>query len=302
MAPPELKGQTFRDVYREGSTTGAEASFPFKTGEEGIWTVVPNTKGELWPEYHERFPFRSRSRKADNQRYPHHVKLAEAVEAIGGTKGGERVKALIGLAKDDTPEVATWAVTALGASDDPAATKFLEEFADKPDLKLPVAAQVAIDQILSTNKRDDWQRSKGRVEVIRGWVSGKADEYVGMQVLRRLDAADQNEELRNQTACELIIVAAENKDWPWKTREYAISLVGTVASRVVDDAAAFDWLFGQVRHQKDVAGRRAAAIALTRLPLYPKRLKAVEERLVTETDKEVTKVLEEAVKKAKESK
>ena len=56
-----------------------------------------------------------------------------------------------------------------------------------------------------------------------------------------------------------------------------------------------------MRKGKNLAVRRSAARGLIWIPLYPARLKAVEEHLRTETDADIKATLEGAVKKAKEA-
>lgn len=298
---PELKGTTFRDAYQAASTTGMEASTQFKVDEEGVWALRANTDGELWPELDDRYPFARRSRKVDNKRHAQIVKLAEAVESVETAKPGDRSKMLVDLTADDTPEVGVWAALALGRSDDPAAGKFLDGFAEKPDAKLPLAAQAAMDEVLCKNKWKAWVGSKPRTELLKGWVTGKADEYQAMRALKRINDADQDEQLLNKLAVELVCTAAENTDWPLKARQRAVYLVGAIGERVPENSA-FDWLFDQARNNKDVEFRRAAASSLNRLPLSSERRKVVEDYLIFEKDEKVADALRAAVKKAKESK
>ena len=85
------------------------------------------------------------------------------------------------------------------------------------------------------------------------------------------------------------------------------SLVIPLAARGDDDLAAYapfaaiDWVFDQMRTNDNIDLRRAAAGTLTQLPLYPARLKAIEEHLATEKDAKVAESLRAAVKKAKEA-
>jgi hypothetical protein len=134
-------------------------------------------------------------------------------------------------------------------------------------------------------------------------VKGKPDEYHMNLILRRLDMADQLDELSNKAAIELTRRAAENKEWPRKYRLYAVEQVGRIAGRGVNDEAAYVWLFGQVQKGSDAEFRRTAAGTIAGyITIYPARLKAIEEHLRTETDKDVIKSLQKAVKKGKERK
>ena len=258
--PAEWKGRTFADVQQAESLSGREARFPFEMGEEGLWVLTTGKKDELLPTDDDRFLFPRRSRKADNSRYAEHLKLADAVEAVEKSTPGERVKLLVSLADDDTPETGAWAVQVLGESGEPAAAKFLDGFAAKPDAKLSLATQVALDEVLCKTKREEWFESKPRAELLTGWVAGKVDEYHGFLILQRIDTASQRKHIRGSLAVGVVRTAAENKDWPWKARRHAIFLVGMLGGRVVDDDDAFDWLFGQIKTSKDVEVRSPTAV------------------------------------------
>jgi hypothetical protein len=115
--------------------------------------------------------------------------------------------------------------------------------------------------------------------------------------------ADQLDQLSNKKALELTRIAADNMEWSQDFRRLAISQVGRIASRGVNDESTYVWLFDLVRNSKDVEYRRAAAGTLaTFITVYPARLKAFEEHLKSETDKEVIKSLQLAVKKGNERK
>ncbi len=296
----ELKGRTFADIQQLESTTGREAVSPFEVGEEGLWVLGLGEKDELMRSEDDCYLLRFRSRKGDHVRHAEHIKMAEAVESVEKAKPEERIKSLVGMTSDKTPEVGMWAVRALGASDDPAAGKFLDGFIEKPDAKLPLAVQCELDKVLC-EKQSEWILKEARTKWLAGWVKGKAVEYHATRVLSRLDTAHQRQEIRTDQAVGLVCSAADNTDWPWEERRYAIDLAGKFGAEAPEDDTAFDWMMGQIKNGKDVEVRRVAAETLSlRVRLFPARLKAVEDHLATEKDSEVLAALSRAVRKAKE--
>jgi hypothetical protein len=243
-------------------------------------------------------PFQYRCRKSDNPRYAQVVALAEAIETYSRAKPDEQFSTLRALVKDRTPEVSSWSIRTLGDSNGDTARNLLAGLAAKPDL--PLAGQVALDEVQSKKLGEDWLGSEARGKILKSWVTGKADEYDAQLILSRIDMADQTEELPNKQAGEFTRIAAGNKDWPWAARRNAIFFVGLIARRGVDDGPAYDWLFALVRTDRDIEVRRAAAYTIrNHIQLYPSRLKAVEEFLATEPDKEIGEALREAVRKEK---
>jgi len=295
----DLKGKTFTDTYQDVGTFGHEPDSPFSPDEEGLWSVQVARDGKLAITRDDRLPFRRWTRKNAYSRYPEHVKTAEAVERVEGTKPEERVTALLGLLMDSTPEVSAWAAKSFVAIDDPTVTKYLDTFAMKPDVKLHLLAQIALDEAVCKRKSVDWFATDVRAGMLRQWVAGKTDETSARILLQRLERIGSAEELKSGTASELVRFAAENKDWPWAARREAIATVGQMAFGQVDHSVEFDWLFDVIRMSPDLDSRHTAAYSLVRFPLYPKRLKTVEDFLATEKDEKVAAVLRAAIKKAK---
>lgn len=294
---PGLRGQTFKDTYREQDLRGRAARFPFQLEEEGLWTVWTDAKGVLSPVRDSSLPFRTRSQKG-NPAHADHVKLAEVIETVETGKKGERVEKLTKLTGDAMPDVAAWAVWTLGASDDPAATKFLDGFAAKPDATIPLRAQVAADEVLCRTRQDDWFRVKPRTAMLKAWATGKADKHDAHRVLSRIDLSDQGEQIRNDVACEVVHLAVGNKDWPMEVRRYALTLLGKLGERVVDDSTAFDGLFDVIKNGQGSELRQAAAFSLLKhIRLHQKRRKVVEEYLTSEKDKTVAQALRDAIRK-----
>lgn len=297
----DLRGRTFRDVQAAGWTSGDYALVPFQVGEQGIW-VLKKKKNEYMPTSVNSFPFGIRCRKIESGRYTDMVAFAEAFEKVDRTISKDRGAVLRKLVVEENSLICGWAVRKIGESASTSDQQFLDEIAKAPGSKLPVAAQIAFDEVYSKTKKEDWLATQNRAQLLRSWVGGKLDEDQARSVLARLSKAEQAEELSNKAAVELIQSAAENKGWPWHARKAAIYGVGQVASREVDDNAGFAWLFEHVRTHSESRVRLAAAEAIwAHVPLYPKRLKAVEEHLATEADEAVAAALRGAVKKAKES-
>ena len=298
----DLRGKTFHDWQSAVSATGGSASAPFKVGEEGIW-ILKGFKNELGPATDPLLPFQYRCRKTENQRYTQIIALAEAIEKAEKSKPDSRISLLRDMVKDRTPEISAWAVRALAASGLMEAWEFLDRLAEIPNPDLPLAGQIALDEVLAQRKQDEWLKSKVRAALLRSWVDGKADDYHALLVLQRIDMTAQFGELPNKVAVELARVAAENKDWSKVARLDAFYRVGLIASRGLDDEPAYNWLLEHIRTNRDPDLRRAAAHALAGgIKLYPARVKAVEEQLRTETDKEISRALREAIKAATERK
>ena len=194
-------------------------------------------------------------------------------------------------------------VERLGEEDSKESGEFLDKLiADKLVADLPVPLQLTLDGVLCVRNRDDWRASPLRKAVLKNWVAGKPDGWYGIWVMSRLNTAGQNGDLLPAEAIELLKIGAENKDWSEEERLEAIRQVGEIAGRKRKDEVAYDWLMELLRTHKTLVVRRAATRGLVWIPLYPARLKAVEEHLQTETDKEIKATLEAAVKKAKEMK
>lgn len=276
---PALKGQTFLDSYRlVDDFQGRAARSAFKVDEQGLWTLKEGAKGVLVPVTDASLPFRIRSRNTNQSPYAEHVKLAEVIELLATTKENERVKKLTELANDESADIATWAVWAISASKDAEAERYLDSFAEKPDVKMPLRAQVVMDEILSKAKREDWFRAKTRLPMLKAWVTAKVDDNDTYRILNRIDHADDWQELRNEVACELVSLAVGNPDWSVKSRKYAITVLGRLGKKVVDDSAAFDRLLEVVRKNKEKELRESAAVAILKyIRLDDKRRAAVNE-------------------------
>ncbi len=299
----DVLGRRFTDKFQEFDLRGKLTSIPFEVDQEGIW-VLQEFKGSMTPSIRTAWPIRYRSRKVDNPRHTQALHLAEAIEKVEKAKGIDRVGILIEMVRDATLEVSGWAMTTLGASDSAEARKHLDALAEKPDATLPIAAQVALDTALAKRSDADWQQSKQRLTTLRSWVAAKRDEHEAMAILQRLIKAYQNQEVRDTAAVELFIAAVGNREWPWAARRHAIHFgIGGIAHSGVDNdaaVAAYEWLFDRIRKSDELQVRRAAADSLWAFViLFPPQIKAIEEYLPKETDKEVKATLEAAVTKAK---
>lgn len=306
--PAELVGDMFSDEARpNGDFHGFAAETAFEVGEEGIWTLWKSKMEALQvPRIRNGssgWQFYARSRKGDLR----HAKIelmSVAVEKVEKEKPEKRLALLRNFVTDKTYEVAYWAMTAIGSSDSADAKKYLNELAAKPDAKLAVAALIALDEILCKLTESDWTDSKPRSEMLRTWVSGKKDQHDAGRILSRLYNAHQDHNLADKLAVELWRTAAENKEWPLDTRKYAIWRMDFVVKFSANDEARFaaiDWVYEQMRSNDTIELRRAAADTLSQLPLYPKRLKAIEEHLTTEKDERVAEALRAAIKKVREN-
>jgi len=299
--PKDLNGQIFTDTFQTfGDRTGRSSLVPFEVNEEGIWTICkgkPVDGGKpLWVVC-------GRVRKKDNARFEQWEEVFELMEKVNAEKPEKRFPLLRELVNHKTTEVACWAVSVIGDIDSSETGAYLNAVAAKPDPKLPVQVQIALDVVLCKRKESDWLDSKSRAEMLRGWVSGKQDQHDAGRILSRLYNTQQDHNLADKLAVELWRTAAENKEWPLDTRKYAIWRMDFVVKFSASDEARFaaiDWVYEQMRSNDTIELRRAAAGTLSQLPVYPKRLKAIEEHLATEKDEKVAEALRAAIKKAKE--
>ena len=276
----DLKGKKFNDTFRlVADFSGRSAHSEFMVDEEGLWSLRNGgAKGGLVPVWDPSLPFYLRSR--DEKRYHHtdNVKLAETIESVCSAKESERVNKLVGLAGSESPIAARWAVLTLGASNEAEAGRYLDALSEKPDPKMPLLAQVAMDEVLSKAKREDWFRAKTRLPMLKGWVTSKADEGGAYLILNRIDHADDGQELRNDVACELVHLAIGNKDWPMPARKYAVTTLGKLGEKVVDDSPAFEGLLDVVKTSKEKELRDAAADSIVKyIRLDDKRRTALSE-------------------------
>ena len=194
---------------------------------------------------------------------------------------------------------------AVGRLDTADARKYLDELAAKPDPKLPVAAQIALDEVLCKRTDGDWAGSKRRATMLSGWVNAAQTADSAERVQSRIDMSHQRRELSDKVAVELLATVAANAEWPKKARQYALEQLWMTADRAAsDDARTAAWagVFGHMQKNDDVELRRWAADIVGLFPLYAARAKAIEEHLANEKDEKVATSLRAAVKKAKEMK
>ena len=306
-----LKGKAFHDYYdtRDGSFGGDLVLTPFQVGHEGIWTLqwvdftINKSDPKLYPTRDELMPFGSRYRKAEvrRPRYAQVVALAEAVEAVETAEPADRVPKLRELLKDRTPEVSAWAVRKLAAIEGDAARKVLDELASKPDLDLPMATQVSLDEVLGISREKAWYKSKIRRAMLESWVAGKPDVYHAGLILTRFHFAAQGAEPQTYYV-ELLQAAVGNAHWPLVARLRALEQVGTTAGlgRGTYDESTYEWLLAYLKGDGDVAFRRAAASGLYGMRLNPAHIEALDAQRVLETDKVVVSTLKYAIQASRE--
>jgi hypothetical protein len=298
----ELIGITFTDHYIAvgiGGYSGVPNEYvvkSFEAGEEGIWSLT-KVKSELITNTDYRLSFARRARKVDHPRYSQIVTLAEAVEKYTKAKPDEQSKLAEELVQDPAREIGYWIIHTLGDSEAKADRDLLVKWRKKPDL--PLSAQIALDEVSCNREREVWFFSPERATMLKGGVSGKADEFHVKRLIGRLDVAMQTDQLRGDKAIELLQIAVLNKEWRKEDRLYSIRSINNIAHRIVDHQAAYDWLFDQMKSNPDIDVRRTAAGAVGSLSLYPKRTKLVEEYSATAKDPEVVKALQEAFNRAK---
>src|SRR5205823_3431626 len=107
----------------------------------------------------------------------------------------------------EVPEVAAWAVRTLARADPQAVLALADGLASNG--KIPVAAQVALDDVLSDLK-EGWRISEERIKLLEGWVSGKKDSYHSHILINRLDNAVARPEFDDRVALRLLKTAVEN--------------------------------------------------------------------------------------------
>lgn len=308
----ELKGRTFHDYYVTSSGSfGVDLVLtPFQVGHEGIWTLqwvdfsINKSDPKLYPTRDKLMPFGSRYRKAEKgrPRYAQIVALAEAVEAVEAAEPADRVPKLRELLADRTPEVAAWAVRKLAATAGDAARKVLDELASKPDLDLPMATQVSLDEVLGISREKAWYESKVRRAMLESWVAGKPDVYHAGLILTRFHFAAQGSAVPQTYYVKLLQAAVGNAHWPLVARLRALEQVGTTAGlgRGTYDESTYEWLLAYLKGDGDVAFRRAAASGLYGMRLNPAHIEALDAQRVLETDRQVVSTLKYAIQASHE--
>lgn len=296
---PRLVGQMFRDTQAFEHSAGYPATARFEVDEEGIWSLLEESKG-LLPRDVPAMPFRIRSRKADNSRHAQAIALAEAVEKYSQAKPDARSAMLQSLALDETPEVSAWAVRSIPSSttSDTEVGKILDGLLNEE--RLPRLGQIALDEILCERKGKEWQTAETRLKRLRSWVAEKADEFDATASIRRIDLAAQKRQLKDETAVELAQVAARNSKLTTDVRREAMNLIGRIAKATLDYSAPFTFLAAQVEKADEKELRWAAALNIRNfIPLDAEKVKRVQQLADQVTDPDVTTVLKEALAKTK---
>jgi hypothetical protein len=304
--PAKLVGESFEDTYHAwGADIRGEAICrKVEVGEEGLWVLwrAKDTLRVGRPPEGSGWPFYRHTLKGD----PGHLEcegVAEAIRKVAQEKPEKRLALLQQFARDEKRFTTYWAMCAIGQLDSADARKYLDELATKPDPTLPLAAQVALDEVLCRRADGDWSDSQPRTALLRAWVSDKPKDKGSNGVLSRLYKAHQQQQLADKLAVELHRTAGENKDWSVEMRGHVIrQMKFTFEFSAGDEArlAVVGWVYEQMRSNETLELRRVAAMTLRDLPPLPSvQLKAIEEHLVIEKDEKVAEALRAAIKKAK---
>ena len=182
---------------------------PFEVNEEGIWTICKAKPVDGGAPY---WIVCGRIRKKETPRYEQWEEVVEAMEQLNAEKPEKRLPFLRERLNHKTTEVACWAMGAISALETPDATEYLDALAAKPDPKLPVQVQIALDRVLCKRMEGEWADSKPRADMLRAWVQGKPAEYDSGAILSRLYNAHQDRKLSDKLSVELGRTAGENKD------------------------------------------------------------------------------------------
>jgi hypothetical protein len=151
----------------------------------------------------------------------------------------------------------------LGESEDFAVDKFLNAFATKPDSKMPLRAQLAMDEVLSKVRREDWCGSKPRAAMLKAWAAGQVEDDDGSRIIMSITHAFEREDLGIELACEVFRLAINNKDWPLRTRKFGAAMLGELG-RGAEDRVTVERLVQVVLNLTDKDLRSAAGVAIRR--------------------------------------
>jgi len=265
----QLVGRTFsaRSVSQRAGkrAVGRELYPPLTLGEVGIWLLDSDQRLGLRPRYSRRYGVRWPVRKVPGRSYDKARALAQAVERVSRSGPGDRLNLLRTYARDESPEVASWAVHAIAE----AKPKGLEEFLDGllAGGRLCVGGQVALDEVLCQLKRDEWIESPDRLRLLQAWVSGKRERHDLTIAISRLDVANQHRELHPGALLKLMRVAVANEDMPIPDRRTCLFLVGRAHPRIKGQAPKekgelASYLIHQVESAEEEVLRHAAAYSL----------------------------------------
>jgi hypothetical protein len=301
-------GKSFSDFSLVGMADrrGLLALPPLEVGEAGVWSLRVQ-EGRLIGVNVGKLGFTVRARKKQTERYRELVKLAEAVEAVCNAPAAVRPARIAALAADKTPEIAGWAVQALGTWEGVETDRLFRDLVQ--DRALPIAAQVALDEVLadefSIRHRPDWVGSDERRRRLRDWVTRELHSFEATSVVARLSLSKQARGIDDALYLDLVKDVARNNKLQWAQPlfgESAAYQIRTVPRRVDDGAGAFRFLVDLIESLRRKEPRLAAAQGFVHFKsLIPAELAQIIALREKEKDKDVAAALDESIAKFKAS-
>lgn len=300
--PKRLAGQRvkMRVAKRVGEGSRHFVFPPLAVNETGIWAVKLTPDGPVvyfGGMYATEFP----TRKGVDGEFAEVKAWAETIEKLSKLNRADRVKELKTLSSSVARRVSVWAIAALADGEGPDAIDFFHELLEQE--RLPIVAQVAIDEALMKIDRTKWQKSPNRSRVIGRWVRGKLSSGDATTAFRRLDALAQhrdNEATGSRELLQLLRLGATNPEIPLDVRRNACWSMRWYSGRYTpnaDEMAAFNVLIDIAGNAKEPEIRyQASRVLLKEYTLDAERRRIVGELRGSTKDKNVAEALEELLK------
>lgn len=295
--PEELVGKKFAAHKRQFQYGGGGYFLaPMAKGLAGIY-ALKSTNGKLhiawgWSYTGITLP----SWEGFSDRFKQVEAAAQAIEAVVKARPMKRLSMLKEYARSVTPEVAICAVNIMGSLDDREVRNYLRGL--PADKTLTVAAQVAVDEVLSGGDAGvAWQASQRRKHLLGQWVSGETDEYDASVVRTRVDLVAQHPGgLDYETILGLVKTAMENEGMPVSVRRNYLYPLRWIYERSELGDECFGYLVELVSENKHNEIRQGAAYAIRNfVDLDQQRVAVLEQIMAGLKDQQLRQILLEAI-------
>jgi hypothetical protein len=206
-------------------------------GERGLW-VVGATQGErysgrMMPGFDFRFP----SRQGIDPRYAQAQALASTVGDVFHATPEKGLELLRKAIHSQVPEVSGWAAKSLSAV---SPHDLIEERAEAIAGKLPLAADIAVDEAMTKAHGQEWLNSNDRKLLLDNLARSKPIEYEAWLIERHLDLVSQHLGIAplqhvaskgDRMLVDAITAAIGNATFPLEARRVLVASLGRMARR-----------------------------------------------------------------------
>jgi hypothetical protein len=248
-----------------------------------------------YPVYGLVFPIR----ESVSPRYEEAKQLADSVERLCHAAPKEQLSLLQAYSTSPTSEVSYWAIRRMARAYPQEAIPFLMQvlFASG----LPIRGQIAIDEVLSDAKGNEWQNSPTRRSLLQSWVTGNLTELDISAAISRIDVSSQHGEINGEALLDLMQRAIENQRVPLQVRQSAVSLIGIASNRGrIKQNAGFDFLLKQIKEGKEGLDLSAAFAVKNFIDLNQNQASLLETTSRQVADEKVARILQEAARRSKQ--